>query len=184
MEAVERLAELNKILKVFYVILPKASTPSSSFMRTDHNYTYNFLARILLERMSWFARDAELPAHPCFASVKRMPRSHLDQYISKLQAEDKKIDWRWLITPVGVDQANNRIGMQWADIAGRAIWKATTPGTHPPHRIEPAYLETMAPAIWGRRPIESYGIKSIQSGWHSSQPWWSRVTERITGTSI
>ena len=184
MEAVERLADLHRILKVFYVILPKSSTPSGAMMRRDSNYVYNYLAKILLERMSWFARDAQLPAHPCFASVKRMPRSHLDQYISRLQAEDGDIDWQWLITPVGVDQASNRIGMQWADIAGRAIWKATTPGAHPPRRIEPVYLETLAPAIWGRRATELYGIKSIMSDWHESQPWWSRVTARIPDTSI
>lgn len=182
MEAVEHLAELHDILKVFYVVLPKSSTPPYAKMRRDPNYVYNYLAKILLERMSWFARDAELPAYPCFASVKRMPRNLLDQYISRLQTEIGDIDWQWLITPLGVDQANNRIGMQWADIAGRAIWKATTPGTHPPHRIEPVYLETMAPAIWGRRPVESYGVKSIQPGWHNSQTWWTQVTERIPNT--
>ena len=184
MEAVERLAALHDVLKVFYVVLPKSSTPRSAKMRRDPNYVYNYLAKILLERMSWFARDAKLPAHPCFASVKRMPRSHLDQYIAGLQAEDGDIDWQWLVTPVGVDQANNRIGMQWADIAGRAIWKATTPGVHPPHRIESAYLETMAPAIWGRHPIESYGIKSIQPEWHNSQPWWNRVTARMPNVAV
>ena len=184
MEAVEHLAELQDILKVFFVVLPKSSTPQSAKMRRDPNYVYNYLAKILLERMSWFARDAQLPAHPCFASVKRMPRIHLDQYISRLQSEGGDIDWQWLVTPVGVDQANNRIGMQWADIAGRAILKATTPGTHPPHRIEPVYLEALAPAIWGRRDIESYGIKSINSDWHKSQPWWSRVTALIPDTSI
>lgn len=184
MEAVERLAGLDSILNVFYVVLPKSSTPRSAMMRKDPDYVYNYLAKILLERMSWFARDAQLPAYPCFASVKRMPRIHLDQYISILQTEAGDIDWQWLITPVGVDQANNRIGMQWADIAGRAIWKATTPGPLPPHRVEPVYLETMAPVIWGQRPVESYGIKSIQSGWHNSQPWWNRVTARIPGTSI
>ena len=184
MEAVERLAGLRGLLKVFYVVLPKASTPPTAYLRSSPDYVYNYLARILLERMSWLAREAELPAYPYFATVKRMPRSHLDQYIARLQVEDKDIDWRWLITPVGVDHASNRVGMQWADIAGRAIWKATTPGAHPPRRIEPVYLETIAPVIWGKRPIESYGIKSIQPGWHNSQQWWSRVTARIPGTSI
>lgn len=184
MEAVEHLAGLQEILRVFYVVLPKASTPPTAHLRSSPDYVYNFLARILLERLSWFAREVELPAHPRFASVRRMPRSRLDQYISRLQLDDKKIDWQWLITPVGVDHASNRVGMQWADIAGRAILKATTPGAHPPRRIEPVYLETIAPAIWGKRPIDSYGIKSTQSGWHNSQPWWNRVTARIPENSI
>ena len=72
--------------------------------------------------------------------------------------------------PVEVDQAKNRVGMQWADIAGRAMLKATTPGSSPPHRIEPAYLEALAPVIWRRRRLEAYGIKSVESGWHLTQP--------------
>ena len=78
MEAVERLAGLRGLSKVFYVVLPKTSTPPTAYLRSSPDYVYNYLARILLERMSWLAREAELPAYPYFATVKRMPRSHLD----------------------------------------------------------------------------------------------------------
>ena len=177
MEAVEHLSRLP--VRVFFVVLPKASTPADAAMRSDDTHVYNYLARMLLERMSWFARDIGLPAHPVFAAVARMPRRRLDDYISTLQRKDTTIDWPWLKLPVEVDQAKNRVGMQWADIAGRAMLKATTPGTSPPHRIEPVYLETLAPVIWRRRRIEKYGIKSVQSDWHLTQPWWDRVTGAV-----
>ena len=177
MEAVEHLARLP--VRVFFVVLPKDSTPSGAAMRRDDVHVYNFLARVLLERMSWFAKDVGLVAHPVFASVARMPRRMLDDYISKLRLSDTAIEWPWLQLPVEVDQAKNRVGMQWADIAGRAMLKATTPGSSPPHRIEPAYLEALAPVIWRRRRIEAYGIKSVESGWHLAQPWWDRVTASV-----
>ena len=173
-EAVEHLARLP--VRVFFVVLPKDSTPVNAAMRSDDIHVYNFLARVLLERMSWFARDVGLVAHPVFAAVARMPRRRLDDYISKLQRMDTAIEWPWLKLPVEVDQAKNRVGMQWADIAGRAMLKATTPGASPPHRTEPVYLETLAPVIWRRRRIETYGIKSVMPDWHLTQPWWIRVT--------
>lgn len=177
MEAVERLAELP--VGVFYVVLPKASTPTDSALRGSEVHVYNYLARLLLERMSWYARDAGIPAQPTFAGVKRMPRKLLDTSISRLRRTETTIAWQWLRLPVKVEQANNRVGMQWADIAGRAMLKATTLGAHPPRRTEPAYLEALAPVIWGRRRVESYGIKSVERGWHSTQPWWDRVTAAI-----
>ena len=88
-------------------------------------------------------------------------------------------EWPWLTLPVEVGQAKNRVGMQWADIAGRAMLKATTPGASPPHRTEPVYLETLAPVIWRRRRIETYGIKSVMPDWHLTQPWWKRVTDAM-----
>ena len=176
-EAVEHLAKLP--VRVFFAVLPKSSTPQSAYMRVDDIHVYNFLARVLLERMSWFARDAELVAQPIFASVARMHRRGLDEYISRLRIMDTTIEWPWLNLPVEVDQARNRVGMQWADIAGRAMLKATTPGPRPPHRIEPVYLRTLAPVIWRHRPIESYGIKSVMPDWHLTQPWWNEVTAEV-----
>ena len=177
MEAVERLARLP--VRVFYVVLQKSTTAPGAAIRRDSDRVYNYLARLLLERMSWFARDVGIPAQPIFAAVKRMPRRSLDDYIELLRKRPNAMDWQWLRLPVEVDQAANRVGMQWADIAGRAMWKATTPRPRPPHRVEAAYLQALAPAIWRRRSIETYGIKSVSAAWHSTQPWWGEVTSAI-----
>ena len=32
-----------------------------------------------------------------------------------------------------------------------------------------------------RRRIEAYGIKSVEPGWHLTQPWWDRVTAAVPG---
>lgn len=177
MEAVEHLAQLP--VRLLWVVLPKSTTAPDAGIRRDSDRTYNYLARLLLERMSWLARDMELPAQPIFAAVKRMPRRSLDEYIDLLRARRGAAAWQWLKLPVEVDHAANRVGMQWADIAGRAIWKATTPRPQPPHRVEAAYLQALAPVIWRRRSIETYGIKSVSPTWHSTQPWWTAVTSAI-----
>lgn len=177
MEAVEHLAQLP--VRLFFVVLPKSTTAPDAGIRRNNDWTYNFLARLLLERMSWFARDVEIQAQPIFAAVKRMPRQSLDDYIDLLRERQGATAWEWLMLPVEVDHAANRVGMQWADIAGRAMWKATTPRPHPPHRVEAAYLQTLAPVIWRRRSIETYGIKSVSSTWHLTQPWWVTVTSAI-----
>ena len=95
------------------------------------------------------------------------------------QLMETAIEWPRLKLPAEVDQAKNRVGMQWADIAGRAMLKATTPGSSLPHRIEPVYLETLAPVIWRHRPIESYGMKSVMPDWHLTQSWWNKVTDAV-----
>ena len=43
MEAVEHLARLPA--RVFFVVLPKESTPANAAMRSDDIHVYNFLAR-------------------------------------------------------------------------------------------------------------------------------------------
>ena len=91
MEAVEHLSKLP--VRVIYVVLPKASTPADSSMRGDDIHVYNYLARMLLERMSWFARDVGLVAHPVFAAVARMTRRRLDDYVSTLRHRDTTIEW-------------------------------------------------------------------------------------------
>ena len=64
-EAVEHLARLP--VRVFFVVLPKDSTPASAAMRSDDIHVYNFLARVLngfreiLERF--------------FGSIRQNPRS-------------------------------------------------------------------------------------------------------------
>lgn len=177
MEAVEHLAQLP--VRLFFVVLPKSMTAPDAGIRRNSDWTYNYLARLLLERMSWFARGIGVPAQPIFAAVKRMPRNSLDDYIDLLRRMSSSTAWEWLMLPVEVDHAANRVGMQWADIAGRAMWKATTPRPQPPHRIEAAYLQALAPVIWRRRSIETYGIKSVSSTWHQTQPWWGTVTSAI-----
>ncbi|WP_419946421.1 hypothetical protein [Candidatus Poriferisodalis sp.] len=37
----------------------------------------------------------------------------------------------------------------------------------------------LAPAVWGKRDLESYAVKSMVEGWHQSQTWWPAFTARV-----
>ena len=173
-EASERLAAINDI-RIFYVVIPKNSITKDTHVSLNTGYMYNFTSHLMLERISWLASSIGLPAQPTFASVRRLPHKNLDNYISLLKGNETKINWDRLMLPVSVIPANERIGLQWADIAGRALLRALVPSAKPPHRIEPIYLKTLAPIIWGERPLESYGIHCIKPRWHDGISWWREL---------
>ena len=173
MEATEHLARLP--VRVLYVILPKSIVPHE--LRKGPDHIYNVVAGVLLRQMNTFAHGVGIPAHPTFAAVKGMQRSLLDSHIATLRQSGT--DLQWLQLPVAVRSATERIGLQWADIAGRALHKAIAPSTFPPRRTEPAYLLGLASAIWRRRPVETSGIVSLMSGWHAAQPWWGELRTAI-----
>lgn len=173
MEAVEHLARLP--VRVLYVILPKSIVPHA--LREGPDHIYNVVAGVLLQQMNTFAHGVGIPAHPTFAAVKGMPRSLLDSHIATLRLSGTEL--QWLRLPVAVRSATERIGLQWGDIAGRALHKAITPSTFPPHRTEPAYLRGLARVIWRRRPIGTHGIVSLMYGWHAPQPWWGELRAAI-----
>ena len=174
MEAVEHLAGLP--VRIFYVILPKSITPPEARSKGP-DYIYNVLAGVLLRRMNQFAHGVGIPAQPVFAAVKGMPRTLLDSHISSLKHAGT--DLRSLRLPIDVRSATDRIGLQWSDTAGRALHKAITPSTFPPHRTESAYLLELAQVIWRRRPVEHHGMASLMSGWHAPQPWWGQLRVAI-----
>lgn len=172
MEASEHLSRLP--VRVLYVVLPKSIVPHE-LRKGDH--IYNVVAGVLLEQMNTFAGGVGIPAHPTFAAVNGMPRSLLDRHIATLQLRGTEL--QWLQLPVAVRSATERIGLQWGDIAGRALHKAINPSSFPPYRTEPAYLRELARVIWRRRPIQEHGIVSLMYGWHAPQSWWGELRAAI-----
>ena len=170
-EASERLAAIKE-MRIFFAIIPKASITANEYIHSHSITMYNLLCSLMLERISWFARSVDLPAHPTFASVRRLPRENLDRYISWVQRLKTDIEWDWLRLPVSVVRASSQIGLQWADISGRALWRALVPSSKPPHRIEAIYLKELAPVIWDARPLETYGLHCIDPRWHEQISWW------------
>lgn len=182
-EASERLTKIGHV-RVFFVIIPKAEITKGYSISIDTTTMYNFTCQLMLARISQFAHSVGLPVHPTFASVQGIPRENLDDLISVLQAQETLIDWNKLRLPVSVLPAKERIGIQWADIAGRALWRALIPSTKPPHRIEPIYLMTLAPAIWGERPLESHGMYCIKPRWHEEVPWWHELDALVPENNL
>ena len=177
-EASERLTTIKE-LRVFFVIIPKAYILKNADILPRSTTIYNFLCRLMLERISCFARSMDLPAHPTFASVRRLPRENLDRYILRVQRLETDIEWNRLRLPVSVRRASSQIGLQWADISGRTLWRALVPSAKPPHRIEPMYLKALAPIIWSARPLETYGLHCIEPHWHKKMPWWLELDALI-----
>lgn len=167
-------------VRVFFVVVPKTTVPPGSGIGKDPELLYNFTARLLLERASWFARGRQLRAQVTFGAVKRLPASVLHDYVAGLQADTLcKIDWDWLMSRVKVEQAQSVIGLQWADVAGRAIHHAIHPNKF--GDIEPAYLLSLAPVIWEKPKLHSYGLKCLDPHFLKGQPWWGELEATMFG---
>ncbi len=180
MEACERLGALNGTVRLLYVVLPKNLVNSDSYLR-DPIGAYNYPVKFLLERVSWLARDVRCPARVTLAAVRGLPPAKIRDYVNLLYRNPSlsSIEWPWLKPPLSFSPAQQRVGLQWADISAMALHQAVVPKTHPPHRVEPAYINALAPAVWGKRDLESYAVKSMVEGWHQSQTWWPAFTARV-----
>ena len=180
MEACERLGALKGTVRLLYVVLPKNLVDSGSYLR-DPIGAYNYPVKFLLERVSWLARDVRCPARVTLAAVRGLPPTEIRGYVNRLFRNPSlsSVEWPWLEPPLGFVPAAQRIGLQWADIAAMALHQAVVPKSQPPRRVEPAYLNALAPAVWGKRELESYAVKSMVDGWHQSQSWWPSFADRV-----
>ena len=113
--------------------------------------------------------------------MKGLAPRQVRRYVNRLYRTPtaSQVDWPWLTPPLVFEQAQNRIGLQWADIAAMALHQAIVPKQHPPHRVESAYMEALAGAVWGKRELEAYAFKSMIDGWHATQGWWPAFTVRV-----
>ena len=180
MEACERLGALRGTVRLVYVVLPKKLVNNDSYLR-DPIGAYNYPVKFLLERVSWLAREVRCPARVTLAAVRGLPPIEIRKYVNRLYRTPSlsSVEWPWLTPPLNFLPAQKRIGLQWADIAAMALHQAIVPKPHPPRRVEPAYISALAPAVWGKRDLESYAVKSMVDGWHQGQAWWLPFAARV-----
>ena len=180
MEACERLGVLGGTVRLLYIVLPKQFVSSDSHLR-DPVGAYNYPAKFLLERVSWLASETRCPARVTLAAVRGLPPKQIRKYVNGLYRSPSlsSVAWPWLTPPLSFVPAEQRIGLQWADIAAMALHQAVVPKPQPPRRVEPAYINALAPAVWGKRELESYGFKAMVEGWHAGQPWWPAFAARV-----
>ena len=180
MEACERLGALRGTVRLLYVVLPKKLVNDDSFLR-DPVGAYNYPVKFLLERVSCLAREVECRAHITLAAVRGLPSRQIREYVNRLyrSPSSSSVEWPWLAPPLRFVPAEQRVGLQWADIAAMAMYQAIVPKPNPPRRVEPAYMNALAPAVWGKRDLESYAVKSMIDGWHTSQTWWPEFAARV-----
>lgn len=180
MEACERLGALRGTVRLVYVVLPKQLLNSESYLR-DPVGAYNYPVKFLLERVSWLAREVGCPARVTLAAVRGLAPGQIRTYVNRLYRNPSLsgVEWPWLTPPLSFVPAQQRVGLQWADIAAMALHQAIVPKPSPPRRVEAAYMNALAPAVWGKRELESYAVKSMIEGWHQSQDWWSTFAARV-----
>lgn len=132
-------------------------TPLAGF--TD-DMAYLWSLRLLLERLSWFARDQNRDLEYTMAHVVRFKKSKLRAYEQVLRnLPDCQVAWTHvpkggsLSTP-GADER-----LQLADIASSATFQAFEPIKG---FTERRYLSELAPALYRRRGnLLSYGFKVV-----------------------
>ena len=174
--AAEELARLN--LRIVYMVVDKSTSPQGSGLGTSRDSLYNYALRLLIERVSWLVDDAHGTAAVTLASVSGLPRRVPLTYLnSKLRNRQTEIRWQALRQAIEVRQAASRDGLQMADIAAGALDRAIRPSTHPPHRIESAYLRMLLPRVYTPGPgrVGSYGLKALPAGLWSRYDWWAEA---------
>ncbi len=125
----------------------------------DHAYLYT--VRLLLERLSWWARGSGHLLTYTLAHIIRFQLAKLRGYESILQAQPGcQVAWSALDPKGGrLDQPNRVEALQLADLAVSAIFAAYEPD--PYGNTERRYLEALAPRLYrrGRGALTSYGLK-------------------------
>ena len=95
----------------------------------------------------------------------RGPRatSQADPQVPERALPLSSVAWPWLKPPLSLMPAQQRIGQQWADTAAMALHQAMVPRPSP-RRVERAYMDALIPAVWGKRDLESHGVKAMVEG--------------------
>lgn len=174
--ATQRLGALP--IRLIYVAVPKTSL--GGYLQSSTEGYYNYLARIVVERVALFTRSraraekVSINAKVTFGRVKGFPPSVLQDYLQKVRAWDDCAHWEaYLTKQVDVrGQAEERL-LQWADIAAGAFDSAARPDRFGNH--EPTYLTALASRV-DRSPegkTLGWGIKTLGSyDWLKSTPDW------------
>lgn len=174
--ATQRLGALP--LRIIYVAVPKASL--AGYLQTSTEGYYNYLARIIVERIALFTRGRSreetrsLTAKVTFARVRGFAPSILQTYLAKVRALDECAYWDGFLTrQVSVrGQAEERL-LQWSDIAAGAFDSAARVDPYGNHEL--SYLVNLSSRI-DRSPqgqVLRWGIKTLGAyDWLTQIPNW------------
>lgn len=174
-----RLAAVSAIrqlpVRLIYVSVPKVNLRAGCHLDANTGAFYNYAARLVVERVSWLARDQDLVAKITFEKVKGFAPSELTNYLDLLRRNrTETINWGQVHQQVRVDSPAHTRGLLVADLAAGAFDSATRadPSTG---LYEPTYLCELAPLIWHRRGKSRMGtgLKVLgPSAPLQNLPWW------------
>ena len=122
---------------------------------------YNYLAKHLLERLSWFAHDYGQKVRVSFASRNQISWTDFETYIELLRDRPDKHQIRFeTIDSIGNIPANMNSCVQAADWITSGVACGLNPDEY--DNVETAYAEILWGKFWVRKGnLWSYGIKCV-----------------------
>jgi hypothetical protein len=135
---------------------------------------YNYCVRRLLERVSWFVRDAGGETTVAFAHVRRFPYEKLHGYLELLKLIPTSVHWPSFVGKPKIDQPRRVRQLQVADLVAGACGSALREDDF--GNYEASYLMQIVPRIYvrGSAKVTSYGFNPIGPVEHlQSYPWWN-----------
>ncbi|MDP2182398.1 MAG: DUF3800 domain-containing protein [Actinomycetota bacterium] len=141
------------------VVFSKWDTPNVNANGVQQpEYLYNWLLRMIVERLSWFARDRGDTIKLTFGQVRGLDPRKLHDYLTRLRGLDTTIAWEALHLPPRIDTPANRRMLQVADTVCGTLSSAFEWDNF--GNVETRYLEALRPRLWIRNGnLSSYGLK-------------------------
>jgi len=159
----------TKALRVAQVALHKPSM-EGTFSRAHHKEEYQYLAKFLIERISWIARDSALArgipdtkCHITFSEQKMYPYGDLVEYLEKLRkgkGYNTSIEWKYIEQDFDCTPHVNEAPVHLADIAASAIARAIEPKAH--GMTDDRFQRNLSPALY-RKHGRQFGVKLFPS---------------------
>lgn len=156
----------SKPIRITSILAAKRPIPSGIY--TTKNQLYFYMARYLIERVSWFCRDLRHRAPEgdgrvsiTFSRRGGMSADDFKEYMLRLRQQETEIHWP-VIDVEGIDARDHSTSasLQFADIAASAIAAAVEPDLY--GNCETRYVSTLKPLIYHRRGnYLSYGMKTV-----------------------
>lgn len=154
-----------KRIATCFVALHKPST-QGTYIRDNHSNEYNYLLKMLVERVSWTVRDAKtVPGKangPCalVLSEQRMyPYAEMFDYFAKLRAEPHNCsaEWNWIAAgePTVVPHEDEQ-PIHLADIAASSFAMAIEPKQH--KMTDDRFIRNLAQSIYQKHG-RKFGLK-------------------------
>lgn len=140
----------------------------------DSDSRYLHTLRLLLERLSWLARDDKEVLHYTLAHIIRFKVAKLRAYEDQLRAQNTQIAWAALDPKGGkMIDPNGAEELQLADLVASGTAAAFEQDRF--GHTERRYLRKLSPCIYRRKtaPVSSYGLKMHpwRESTRAAYPW-------------
>jgi len=144
-------AILEQKVPIRSIIVLTDKTQITGYKHRDFNKEkyklFNYIARYLLERVSWLVRDNQATVQIVFSNRKQLEGKRIDKYIHLLkQDKEAKIEWSVINDKIKIYNQNQRAGLQFADIFATSCRRYAFEGDK--YGVETSYLKTLYPFLY------------------------------------